>query len=326
MKFFRLTWHISWLFVFGILGLYGCSPQNSIIDSTPTIEWLITPYLSKTATKIPSEKTNLPNTNQAVTLVPSPTPTPVIYTIVKGDTFSSIAFHHGIKLNDLIAANPRIDPNFLTIGITVTIPISGSNSSTLLFPTPIPIGISSPICYPDSTGGQWCLVLVENTQSYNIENISANFYLVASNQETVNKLAFSPLNVLPAGKSIPLIAYFPPPNPAEFQPRADLISVIPMPADTERYLNPIIKNQIIEISDLGLQAVVSGEVSIQENKPAAQIWIIAVAYNQEGNPVGYRKWESINPLLKGENLSFEFKVYSLGPPIDYVELLIEARP
>jgi hypothetical protein len=46
-----------------------------------------------------------------------------------------------------------------------------------------------------------------------------------------------------------------------------------------------------------------------------------VAYGEDGQVVGFRRWESA-----GDEDEFEFWVYSLGPEIARVELLVEARP
>jgi hypothetical protein len=51
------------------------------------------------------------------------------------------------------------------------------------------------------------------------------------------------------------------------------------------------------------------------------VWVLAVAYGEDGQVVGFRRWESA-----GDEDEFEFWVYSLGPEIARVELLVEARP
>jgi LysM repeat protein len=52
-----------------------------------------------------------------------PAPTPVLYTIKKGDTLSKIATANGITLDELLAANPTIkDPNKIGLGQQIIIP------------------------------------------------------------------------------------------------------------------------------------------------------------------------------------------------------------
>jgi LysM repeat protein len=52
-----------------------------------------------------------------------PAPTPILYTIKKGDTLSKIATANGLTLDELLAANPSIkDPNKIGLGQQIIIP------------------------------------------------------------------------------------------------------------------------------------------------------------------------------------------------------------
>jgi LysM repeat protein len=54
----------------------------------------------------------------------TPAPTPIVYTIKKGDTLSKIATAHGLTLDELMAANPAIkDPNKISEGQQIVIPL-----------------------------------------------------------------------------------------------------------------------------------------------------------------------------------------------------------
>jgi hypothetical protein len=50
------------------------------------------------------------------------TSAPQRYTIQSGDTLGAIAAQHGVSVDDLIAANPGIDPQRLQIGAEIVIP------------------------------------------------------------------------------------------------------------------------------------------------------------------------------------------------------------
>lgn len=45
-----------------------------------------------------------------------------VYVVESGDTFYSIAIKFGVTVDDIVRANPQIDPNMLTIGMEVVIP------------------------------------------------------------------------------------------------------------------------------------------------------------------------------------------------------------
>lgn len=49
-------------------------------------------------------------------------PSGPVYVVESGDTFTSIAIKFGVTVDDLIKANPQLDPNFLSIGAEVVIP------------------------------------------------------------------------------------------------------------------------------------------------------------------------------------------------------------
>jgi LysM repeat protein len=308
--------------------LFGCTQNPNIVLTIKPSEVMISLYSTVTPSQTLGTNTGESESSLNSTPPPSLTPTPFLYTIVQGDTFTSIAFQNGVKLKDLITANPNVDPNFLIIGNTITIPITGTNSSNIPVSTPIPLDIGVPVCYGISDGGQWCFTMAKNTLDYPVENVSAKIFIQTQNQpESISKTAISPLNILLSGKSIPLVAYFPPPIPAEFQTRAELISVIPVLSESNRYLNLISNNYEIGISDNKTHAFVSGEVSLShQDQVANNFWVVAIAYDQNGIPIGFRKWEGPNPLNPGEKSSFEFYLYSLGPQIHTVDILFEAQP
>ena len=66
-----------------------------------------------------------PSASHAASLAPTerPAPTPVLYTIKKGENLSKIAADHGLTLEELMAANPEIkNPNRIAEGQQIVIP------------------------------------------------------------------------------------------------------------------------------------------------------------------------------------------------------------
>jgi len=303
----------------------GCRTESQV-ESPPIItELYLAPYITPTPTQPHS---NQGNTGITPTPIPSLTPTPYLYTIIKNDTLTSIAFKHGIKLKDLVAANPGIDPNFLIIGMTVTIPLSGNLSVNLPVLTPIPMAIYTPICYTEPSGGLVCLSTVENTHNFDVENLSARIDLISPHDpESLSKDAILPITILPARRSAILSTYFPPPLLDYSIAQVTLNSTIPVDEGKQRYLDLTVKNESIEIFENQLQAEVSGEITISnQNQVADYVWVAAFAYDNENDPIGFRKWVFDNSLAFGDTLQFKFIVNTLGPPIEKVEVLYEARP
>jgi hypothetical protein len=99
-----------------------------------------------------------------------------------------------------------------------------------------------------------------------------------------------------------------------------LLTALP---DEDYEPNTEIANRVIEYSDNGKVATITGSIIIREDDPEDyQLWIAAVAYN-DGIPVGVRKWISPETLVADEEVEFEIKLYSLGPPINGFKLFSE---
>jgi hypothetical protein len=183
-------------------------------------------------------------------------------------------------------------------------------------------------CWPTAEGGCWCFALVQNDYAETIENLSVQFTLQdSSGQEIGSQVAFGLLNILSAGRVMPVAAFFPAPVPVDAAPRAQILSAIRLPADDTRYLPIALLNTLVEVNWVGRTAQVTGQaMPLMLDGQDNTLWILGVAYDAEGNVIGLRRWESTTPVAGGVSLPFDFTVSSLGPPIDRVDLLVESRP
>ena len=270
-----------------------------------------------------------------------------------------IALRYGVTLEELQAANPGVDPGFLVIGNALVIPIEGQLSGEIPLPTPLPVPWSAPRCYPSADGGLWCLILVTNDQSTALENLSAWISLYDAQGNPVGgQAAVAPLNLLPTGASMPLVAFFSPPLPDGLLPQGQLLSALAVEDANARYLSAEVQVSAVEISENGSQASVQGQVLVPQGSIPSMVWIAFVAYDEVGEVVGMRKFDlgapcglpstaeasstalptpatgtatftptpSATPAPLVVCTPFEFTVYSLGPVIHRVEVLLEARP
>ena len=341
--------------------LGACNPRQNIPASSVSPAQL-TPYW--TATPSPTVTPRLAAVSSTPTAIPAtipppPTPTPFTYVIEKGDTMGVIAYRFGVTVADLKAANPEVDPNLMSVGTVLVIPIIEKNESgtpeAMATPTPIPIEISQPECYPEIGGGAWCLALAHNDQSQPIESLMAWMQLVSSDGEVLAaQQAIPPLNLLPSGQSLPVIAYFRETDPASIRVQIELISALPIPSGDRRYRPVDLQVEATEIDPAGLQATVSGSFTLLALPPptpagetpepnaaentttptvdaanvddghASQVWLAVTAYDAENAPVGVRKWEAGQDITPGATMAFEVSVFSLGPKIERVEVLVEA--
>jgi len=335
-----VRYHTRHLLFFVVLIFSAC--QNASITEapfkTPTLH-LISYY-----TPTPSQTDQFPTqVEKTPTPRPIPTTTPYTYTVVKNDTLLGIAMRFGVSLEDLMAVNPDVNPRILSIGTVLVIPFDEDSQEFIPSPTPIPMVVAEPVCYRSADGGLWCFLLVGNNNSQAVENVSARIALERPDGNLVAEIeSTTPLSVLPGFRSMPVVGYFPPPLPEGLIPKADLVSVLPLPEDNNRYLKVSIELLQEQISPHGLQGTVSGNLSLADGQdPATLIWLVLIAYADEGTVVGVRKWEAYSldlenipaqalglkkPLDIGEKLPFEITVYSLGPKIANIDILVEARP
>lgn len=301
--------------------LSACMARSASVPA-PEVTPALRPYLTATASP-----TATPPLQPVET--PLPTATPFTYVVQSGDTLSGIAERFGVRLEVLQAANPAVSPNSMSVGTVLTIPADADNPAVEPTPTPVPVPVRQVVCYPSPEGGMWCFVLVHNDTADVLENISAQVTLyMPSGELLAGQTAFLLLDTLPAGASSPLVVFFPPDVPRQAQARVQLLTATRLQAGDGRYLPVVLENTLTSVDWSGRRAQVSGKIYLLEGAPssASLIWVAAAAYAADGRLVGVRRWESTAGLSPGGRLDFAFVVFSLGPPIERVDLLVEARP
>jgi hypothetical protein len=294
----------------------GCNIQSGTKPiSTLTIVPPLNPYQSTTETPTPPTPTiPLPTDIPII-----PTPTPFIHIVQQDETLYWIAVKYNVSLDRLVSANPGLDSSMLSVGTEVLIPLIEEENSPPT-PTPYPLLLGSPHCFPTTAGDLYCYVLVTNNQNISLENISLAFNLYNEDQELVeSQIAFAPLNTLFSDQSFPMGILIP-----DTQVDQNRISTTLLTAYPSNLQDPlvIITDYSLEFSPENTVVQVKGDFEIlEESLMGRQVWIVGVGYNQ-GQPVALRKWietdrEQSNPY------SFEFLLYSLGPEIDQVQLFSE---
>lgn len=299
------------------VSLWGCSKATVTVAPTPIPTKALTPYQTVTSTAV------IPTTTLAVTIpvTPAPTSTPFLHTITNDDTMLGIAFQYGITLEELQAANPGVDSHYLSVGKQLIIPLNGDIEETMPTLTPVPVRWEQPRCQRTGDGGLWCIVTVENNQDYSVENLSAWIGLYTEQGAIIyQQTVYGPINLLKPGGKIPLMAYFAPPIPAQEEARAELLTAISVAKGDNRYLELQAEIETPIISPDGRQVEVTGKVVLADDsmKPST-LWVLAVAFDSDGNIIGARRWES-----DGE-LTFTITVFAISETIDHIEILTEAR-
>ena len=301
------------------LFLIACSPQATQPASTPA--------LSPFPTTTPSATLEAPEGVVIAIESPIPSPPPFTYTIQTGDPLSALAEKYHVSLDDLMAANPNVSPNSMSVGQTLLIPSNPANPGNASTPTPVPAPVKQIECYPTVDRGLWCFALVRNDSSDIMENVSAQVTLVDADGAVIaSQSALLPLNILPPNTSLPLFAFFPPEISANANANVQILTAIQIPTNDPRYLPATIHDTFMEVDRDGLTAQTSGQISLPaESTAAAQVWVAAVAYDGHGRVVGVKRWEG-GTIQPGTSVTFYLTVASLGSAIEAVEFVVEARP
>lgn len=305
---------------FILVCLTACAARPTV--STPETSTLF-PYLTATSEITPQWTPD----RLVAAETPLPSPTPFTYTVKSGDTISSIALQFGVSMDDLVAINPEVSPNVMSVGTVLKIPSNPTNPSGEATPTPAPFMVEQIECYPTLNQGMWCFILAHNDSPDFMENLSAQVTLVDSNGAAIaSRTALLPLNILPPNTSLPLFVYFPPEIPIDAKPQAQILTAIRLLPGDERYLPATINNTLVVINADGHFAQISGEVRLPvQSKAATQTWVAAVAYDENGRVVGVKRWEG-GGIQPGGSLNFEMSVASLGGVLTRVEFAVECRP
>lgn len=284
----------------------------------------VVPFRTPTASQTPEKLDLLVATP---TQLPTPTQTPVVYSIEEGDTMLAIAFRYGISLEQLQAANPEVNARLLVVGTELIIPLEDVIPSSPVTATPIPVEVSQTNCYlvPD---GIWCFVGVENDRSRSLENLSANVIVQDDTGEYIAEgIAIGALNLVPSGEELPLVVFIPGNFPSEFSASSQVITVQPLPRNDERYLNAWLEVDEVEISENGMSAQVAGLIGLPaKSPPGNQAWLLAVAYDEAGRIIGIRKSEQFGYFEPGSDKEFNLEVFSLASEITEVRVYVEMRP
>lgn len=266
---------------------------------------------------------------RATVLPLSPTATPFVHEVAKDDTLLQIAAKYGVTLDQLLAANPGIDPHFLSVGQRLNIPGPNGEPSAGLLPTstPIPMSVSPVRCFPTRTSHFECLVTISNTTSTPVEGISVQMSLLGSSGDLRDsQMVYAPLGFLPSGGHLTLAGSFDSSTP-QAEADAKIVSAVEVGQGSVRYVPVKVAAENISYATDRRSAEVQGGVTVASSGYAQswQVTVVATAVDAAGEAVGYATWRSPDSDSSTSTQTFTMDLYSLGPPIDHIDLLADAR-
>lgn len=300
---------------FLLLFVIACSSPNAAALGG------LTPY----TTPVNVQSTSVSSPTQPP--IPIPSPTPFVHIVISGETMSSIALRYGVEISAIMAANPDVNPNAMSVGIKLVIPSQSGAGIALANATPLPLKTGPLNCVRSRDGTIWCFLLIQNDQNVPVESLQARVAVGSSQTgQAAEQLTTAPLNILYPGKALALSVVFMNEIPDPIQTRFEMVSAVAVQDGENRYFQTQTDNLQITQDATGLSARIYGEVSLlSSGLTASSVWAAGIAYDRQGNVVGVRRWEGNTPLSSGQKLPFTFTVYSTGAMIDRVEVLLEAR-
>lgn len=306
----------SLILVLSILLLSACAASPQPPAAPPTYAWPQPSALPPQETPWPSALPAPQSANSA----PIFSPTPQTHLVAAGETLSLLAQRYGLSLDAVMAANPGIDPQALTIGQRIFLPAPSGAEAWL--PTPLPLTVAPLRCF-EQLEGAWCLAEVTNPSGEGAALLSGEISLFDSEDHLLARLpALSLLENLPAGASLPLAAFFSPfpKNTAAGRLSLQTAFDAPLPA------SPQVRGLLVQVSLEGRSASAQGRVFLPENAPLlSRVWLVALGYDRQGRLCAFRRVELSQPLQPGESLPFGLEVYSLGPALWRVQVYAEGH-
>jgi LysM repeat protein len=296
------------------LVLIGCAEIGN--SPTPFATQTLEPRQQPTATVTASQGNGI----RPIATV-GPSPTPLTHVIVEGNTLLSIAVRYGVELADLLLANPGVNPRLLIVGDNLIIPFSGAQGP-VPSATPVPIELSPVACYDTIPEGLTCLLIASVSGGSAAEGVVALVTLADSaGQPIVTEPAYGSTNLVMPGRKMPLVAIFGPQTPSYTSASALAISALNASEQDERYAELDLQIATTAISPDRLSARATGTVEVLGGNPAG-LRLVVLALGEDEIPVGFRTWEAPE---EGAFFKFDLTVFSLGPPIESLEIISEAR-
>lgn len=315
---------IAWLWPVGAWILMACTASAPATGALPTSTARALPprYLSPT----PSATATRPAWPTGT--LPRPTPTPLVYTVQKGDTLSGIALRFGVPVDVLRKANPGLNPNAMPVGATLVIPLDPTYMPGPPTPTPpSELHLGPVACYPEGTGGAWCFALVENPTQQAWMHILARLEVLTwgtAATPAVRSVRFQSLALhLPAGQSLPLVAHLPPPWPGFWQARGVLERALPLEPNTQQArFSPVTWSQPT-LTWGPYRGWVRLETEWRVGEEAAWVRLVAWATDGRNRVAAARAWTWPGPWKAGAEEKVTVYLYSAGPQLDAVHLWVE---
>ncbi len=258
---------------------------------------------------------------------PSPTPsaTPIVYTITAGDTLLAIAIQRGNSVEEIMALNPGIRPEMLQIGQEIILPPPATPLAQAAASTPVPIRlvVAQLQAYRSPTGGLWLLGELYNEGEKPVANARVELGLHAADGSLLQTaVTWAVATLIPTAERTPFGLLLP-----DAPPGFAYASVIRIDGESvtdlgTRYLGVQVQETVIV--QRGERTEISGWVQNRGESLATAVRLILTLYDSQGQISGYVQQRLPQSLAPGERAPFTISTTPPGAEPTAVGLLINA--
>lgn len=304
MRFKRWIFVFIWLLV---LVLVGCRPDDSAVTATPVSS--ATPTLpigvSLVTRAVPTTAVIQTTPSPLPTATVTPTATPIVYTIVEGDTLLGIAIDNRTTTEEIQALNPDVRPELLQIGQTLVLPPPATPQYQGVASTAVPIQIEVQHvnAYQTPVGSLWLLGEVVNVGELPAGNVQVAIDLLdAAGVRVGTAVAWAAVPIMMPGQSAPFGVLVNEP-PASFARPAVTVTGGETVVDLgTQVVDLVVGETAVTLDDDRVQ--VTGEVQNSGQSTTQSIVVTATFYDSQGSVTGYQQQPLENRLAPTELAAF----------------------
>lgn len=221
---------------------------------------------------------------------PAPTlpPTPRSYEVESGDTLIQIAVNTQSDLDELLALNPNITPEFLSVGQTILLPdLKAQIEVTGLTSIDLPgIEVERVSVYKKHTGTVWVVGQVRNGGSGAVSDLRVAVNLLARDGSLVETAdAWLRPGVVAIGGVAPFGVRFDYPSDDYQRAEVVLVNGEPVIEMGTRYQDLIATGSLASVDEFRIS--LSGEVENTGASAAEAVTVVAIFYDQQDQVLGY---------------------------------------
>ncbi len=305
------------------LTLAGCGHVTTRPTPTATSPIVMQVRATPRPTATPAPYTPEP------TATPTITPTPVIYTVQRGDSLLRIAGEFGITVQALQDANGILDPRYLRIGQALVIPQDEEDASVdstpMPTPTPMPFVIENLTFHRAPTGELWCLGEVLNTSPVPLEQVRVQITLLDDQQSPLGQAtALIQADLVESGARAPFMAKIEGAPLAFASYLASPLSGVP--AYIGSYYRDLEVRDSHPTGERFAAYRIVGNVVNTGPEESVGVNIVVTAYDALGRVVGVRQGvPEHNVIPVGGQTTFEIELVPAGGPVITYTVLAQGR-